>query len=171
MHEDELLDLVNDNDEVIGTIYRSEYDRMVAEKLGNIRAVELLIVNAEGKYWIPTRTAHKKIAPSGLDYSMGGHVGAGETYEESALREIQEELNLDLKQEDLEFVKKFPPNALPYFRSLYVYHSNEAPKFNPDDYVGAEWLSLEEIKEKLDHGVPAKVSIRETVDALLQAKA
>lgn len=167
--EDELLDLVNDRDETIGTILRSEYDRMVREKLGYIRAVEMFIQNDEGKLWIPTRTAHKKIAPNGLDYSMGGHVGAGEDYMTSALREIQEELNLDLRPTDLRFVKKFSPTELAYFRCLYVYRSNQAPGYNPDDFVGAEWLAPEEVIARIDNGIPAKTSLRETVLALLEA--
>ncbi|MDB5181418.1 MAG: putative hydrolase [Candidatus Saccharibacteria bacterium] len=168
--EDELLDLVNNKDEVIGTILRSSYEKMVAEKLGYIRAVEMFIQNDEGKLWIPTRTAHKKIAPNGLDYSMGGHVSSSESYVESALREIQEELNLDLQEDDLEFIKKFAPTNLPYFRCLYVYHSNEAPAYNPDDYVSAAWLTPQEIIASIDSGTPAKSSLRETVLALQASK-
>lgn len=167
MHEDELLDLVNENDEIIGTIHRSEYDRMVNEKLGYIRAVELFIVNDKGELWIPKRTAHKKIAPNGLDYSMGGHVSSCETYLQSALREIQEELNLTLQESDLQFIRKFSPDELPYFRVLYLYHSNEAPRYNPDDFVSASWLTPRQVIEQLDSGIPAKVSLRPTVNALL----
>lgn len=164
--EDELLDLVDVNDQPIGTILRSEYERMATERLGNIRAVEMFIQNDEGKLWVPKRADHKRIAPGGLDYSTGGHVGAGESYEDAAVREIKEELNLDITKEDLEFVRKFEPTELPYFRVLYIYHSNVAPRYNPDDFVSAEWLSPEELIKKLDGGVPAKSSMRETVAVL-----
>jgi len=164
---DELLDLVNEKDEVIGTILRSEYDRLTEEKLGYIRAVEMYIQNSDGKFWVPTRTAHKKIAPNGLDYSMGGHVSAGETYLVSALREIEGEINLRLQAEDLEWVHKFSPSTLPYFRTFYLYRSDAAPDFNPEDYVKAEWLSPQEILDKLDNGTPAKVSLRETIEFIL----
>lgn len=166
MH-DELLDLVNDKDEVIGTILRSEYDKLVTEKLGYIRAVEMFIQNSEGKLWVPKRAAHKKIAPNGLDYSMGGHVGSGEIYIESALREIQEELNISLVEDDLEFVHKFPPSNLPYFRAFYIYESDISPAYNTDDYVSADWLSPQEILDRLDAGIPAKDSLRETIEYLL----
>lgn len=164
---DELLDLVDGNDAVIGTIWRSEYQKMVDCKLGYIRAVEMFIVNSKGQLWIPKRTADKKIAPNGLDYSMGGHVSTGETYIESALREIQEELNLDLKEKDLEFIEKFAPLDLPYFRTLYTYKSDAAPSYNPNDFVSAEWLTPQELIAKLDAGVPAKTNMRETVSVLL----
>lgn len=78
--EDELLDLVNAHDEVIGTINRKEYDQMLQSNSGYIRASELFIINSKGRLWIPVRTAEKKIAPNGYDYSAAGHVGAGDTY-------------------------------------------------------------------------------------------
>lgn len=165
---DELLDLVNKQDEVIGTILRSEYGRLVEENLGYIRSVEMLIQNDAGKLWIPKRTADKKIAPNGLDYSMGGHVGSGEGYIESALREIKEELNLDLAPDDLQFIAKFEPTIIPYFRALYIYRSNETPNYNPDDFVSADWLSPDEIVAQIDSGASAKATLRETVVGLSQ---
>lgn len=164
--QDEILDLVDSDDNVIGVIKRSEYYRLETEKLGYVRAVEMFIQNDEGKLWVPTRNLDKKIAPGGLDYSMGGHVSAGETYLQSALRETQEELNLTLTEKDLKFVKKFTPGELPYFRTLYVCHSNTAPDYNPDDFSSAEWLSMEELVRKLDDGAPAKRSLRETAASL-----
>jgi 8-oxo-dGTP pyrophosphatase MutT (NUDIX family) len=165
--EDELLDLVNGKDELIGTIWRSQYDEMVGKKLGNVRAVEMLIQNDDGKLWIPKRTADKRIAPNGLDYSTGGHVSSGESYIQSALREIEEELNLVLTEADLTFIKKFAPLDLPYFRTLYIYHANDAPDFNPNDFVSAEWLTPQELIDKLDAGVPAKTNMCETISVLL----
>lgn len=165
MDDDELLDLVNIRDEVIGTLRRSEYDVVVVkEGCGYVRACEMLIQNDEGKFWIPTRTNHKRIAPGGLDYSMGGHVSAGETYLQSALREIREELNLELTAEDLIEVHKFPPDNLPFFRTLYVYHSNQTPDFNADDFTHAEWLSADEVLRRLDDGVKAKKSLRQAIE-------
>ncbi len=154
--KEEILDLVNDQDEVIGTIDRAKYDNMVEQNLGYIRSVELLIRNSSGQYWIPTRTPDKTIAPNGLDYSMGGHVDAGEGYIEAALREIREELNLHLKSEDIVFVTKFKPALIHYFRTVYLYETDQTPQYNPTDFVKAEWLSLEEIERRLKSGVPSK---------------
>lgn len=167
MEDDELLDLVDENDKVIGTIYRSEFYRLESENLGYIRACELFIQNDEGKLWIPKRTASKRIAPNGLDYSCGGHVGSGQTYMEAMLREIREELGLRLTPDDLRFIIKFRPRPkLPYFRNFYVYRSNTAPSYNPDDFVGAAWMTVEELAEKLQSGVPAKSSLLESVAVL-----
>lgn len=168
--DDEILDLVDAGDKVIGTIPREEYHAIVGGKPGYVRAVELFIVNSAGKLWIPTRTLAKKIAPGGLDYSMGGHVSAGESYVESALRETAEELNLRLTADDLEFVHKFVPGKLPYFRVLYVYKSDKTPEYNPDDFSSAEWMLPQELLAKLDAGVPAKQSLRETVELVFKTQ-
>lgn len=164
--QDEMLDLVNDKDEVIGTIARSEYNRLVEQKLGYLRVVELLIRNSVGKYWIPTRTANKRIAPNGLDFSMAGHLDAGEGYIDAALREIKEELNLDLKATDLIFITKFKPAFIPYFRVIYLYETDIAPHYNPDDFVKAEWLSVTEIEERLKGGMPAKQNLLMTIQEI-----
>lgn len=168
MEQDELLDLVDANDQVIDTIYRSKYDDLVREKLGWVRAIDMYIINKNKKLWVPKRTPHKTIAPNGLDYSCGGHVSSGETYIQSALREIEEELNLTLTADDLTFVKLFRDDELRYFRSVYVYYSNETPQYNPDDFVSAEWMSVPELLAKLESGVPAKKSIHETVTELVK---
>jgi len=167
--EEEILDLVNDKDEIIGKIKRSEADRLRPEELlGFIRATDMFMRNSEGKLWIPRRTPHKTIAPNGLDYSCGGHVSSGEDYDTTMTREIQEELNFTPDPNKLHYVTKMSPGVSPYFRAIYVYDSDETPNYNPEDFVSGEWLTPDELLNKLDEGVPAKSSIKETVLKLLE---
>ena len=166
--DEEILDLVNDKDEIIGKIKRSEVGRLVPEKLGYIRASDMFIKNSEGKLWIPKRTPDKTIAPNGLDYSCGGHVSAGDDYDTTITKEVEEELNFSLDPSKLHFVTKFVPASTPYFRAVYIYDSNETPAFNPNDFVSAEWMFPTDLLAKIDAGVPAKTSIRETVLKLLE---
>lgn len=164
---EEILDLVNAKDQVIGTIPRSEFYRLEDESLGYIRAAELFIINQRGQLWIPTRTANKTIAPNGLDYSMGGHVSSGEDYLTSALRETEEELNLQLQPMDLQLIHKFRPQpGLPYFRSLYIFRSNQEPEYNRDDFVSAAWLAPADVIAAIKSGTPAKTSLLASVEYL-----
>lgn len=165
MTTDELLDLVNEKDEIIGTIWRAEYDRLVKEELGYIRAVDLFIQNDNGDIWVPKRPAHKTIAPNGLDYSAGGHVSSGETYIEAMLKEVSEELNLDLAENDLELLGKMAPatGEPRYFREIYRFHTNATPQYNPDDFVSAEWMAVDDYITKLTSGTLAKQSILPTL--------
>lgn len=167
---DELLDLVDENDKVIGTIMRSQSMTVNREPKGYLRAAELFIRNREGKLWIPRRAPHKAIAPNSLDYSASGHVASGETYVQSALREISEELNLSLEPKDLKLLHIFPPTGdePKFFRAVFVYESNEAPNYNKDDFTEYYWLSAEELLSKLEAKEPAKRSLKETVRYLVE---
>lgn len=165
-NQEEWLDLVNNKDEVIGTIERGEIQELKKNDRGFVRAVDMYIQNDDGMLWVPKRTADKTIAPNGLDYSMGGHIDTGETYEQALMREAEEELNIKLEPAKLEFIKKFSPASTPYFRCFYIYHSNQTPQFNPDDFVSAQWLTPQELLTQIDAGVEAKSSIRETIEEL-----
>lgn len=161
--DDELLDLVDKNDTVIGTINRMDYDRLLSKNIGYIRAADLFILNNKGQLYTPVRTAHKTIAPNGYDYSVGGHVGSGDDYIRTIVREAQEELNIEISPNKIELVAKTVSDTIKYIRSVYLLRSSETPIFNPDDFVSAEWLYPNEVIEKIDNGHPAKSNLKETI--------
>lgn len=167
-NNDELLDLVDKNDQIVGTIWRSETTNLAENGRGYIRAVEMFIVNDIGELWIPKRTADKRIAPNGLDFSAAGHVSSGETYIEAMLKEIREELNLVLAPTDLEFVANIGPDENSYFRRMFAYRTNQVPVYNPKDFTSAEWVKPIDLLAKLDSGVPAKSTLRGAVALLEQ---
>jgi len=164
--DDEILDVVDGYDRVIGTVNRKNYDQFLQNGSGFIRASELFIINDEGKLWVPIRTAEKTIAPNGYDYSAAGHVESGEDYIETIIRETDEEINLKVAPEQLEFVAKLKSVSIKYIRSIYLLRTNDTPMFNPTDFVSAEWLSPEELITSIDKGHPAKSNLRDTVITL-----
>jgi 8-oxo-dGTP pyrophosphatase MutT (NUDIX family) len=166
---EELLDYVDGEDNVIDQMTRDQYYAL-ATPPGYLRAVELLLVNDEGKLWIPRRTKTKRIAPDCLDYSSGGHVDAGETYMQACLRETEEELSLKLQPSDLEFIMKFSPTPeVPYFRKLFVYRTNMEPAFNPEDFASAEWIEPQLLVERIKGGEKAKDSMLVTIEGYIKA--
>ena len=58
------------------------------------RCVFILARDAEGRIFVHRRTPTKLVFPSLYDMFVGGVVGAGETYDEAALREAEEELGV-----------------------------------------------------------------------------
>jgi len=167
--EGELLDLVDAEDQVVKTIPRGEYYANQDQYVGlNLRAADLFIMNDKGELWIPRRTMDRKIAPGGLDYSCGGHIGSGETYLNGLIREIEEELNLSLRAEDLKFVAKLGPRPdLPYYSELYLYKSNVAPTYNLEDFTEYQWIAPKDLIVLLESGEPAKTSMLETLNIVL----
>lgn len=170
MHQDELLDLLDENDVVIGTILRADYDVLIEKKLGYIRGTNIFIINDQGQLWIPKRTADKKIAPNGLDFSVGGHIDSGEDYLDAAIREAKEEINITISPADLVSIKKSRRDDVRYHTILYAYRYNETPQFNPEDFVSASWMTPQEVKAQILSGVPAKSDISDGVDALVSSE-
>lgn len=155
MTYDELLDLVDEHDCVIDTKYRSEVHEL---KLKNIRAVHCLMINSQGKVWIPRRSAHKKTVPLGLDMSVAGCVSSGETYDQAFERELAEELNLKLSEVVWERIGLMTPHEHGFnaFAMFYIIKSDCAPMYNPDEFVGYEWLTPQEILDKIAAGDVSK---------------
>ncbi|GAB7107299.1 NUDIX domain-containing protein [Streptomyces phaeofaciens JCM 4814] len=87
---DEILDIVDENDQVIGQFPRG---RAYAEGLRH-RCVFIQARDAEGRLFVHRRTPTKLVFPSLYDMFVGGVVGAGETYDDAALREAEEELGV-----------------------------------------------------------------------------
>lgn len=88
---DELLDIVDDADRVVGQAPRSE---AYARRLRH-RCVFVLVRDDRERVFVHRRAADKQLFPSGYDMFVGGVVGAGETYDAAAWREAREELGND----------------------------------------------------------------------------
>lgn len=87
---EEILDVVDEKDQVIGQAPRGE---VYARGLRH-RCVFVLVRDRAGRIFVHRRTAGKLMFPSLHDMFVGGVVGAGESYDEAALREAEEELGV-----------------------------------------------------------------------------
>jgi isopentenyldiphosphate isomerase len=94
---EELVDLVNDDGMTIAVVARRE---MRARRLPH-RCTYVLVFNQRGELFIHLRTPTKDVFPSHWDVTIGGVLTAGETFEQGARREIQEELGVIAQPEKL----------------------------------------------------------------------
>lgn len=85
---EELFDVVDEHDRVIAQAPRREVH---ARGLRH-RAVHLLVVNRVGRVFLQKRSMAKDNFPGVWDSSAAGHLGAGEDYDDTARRELEEEL-------------------------------------------------------------------------------
>ena len=92
--ENEVFDVVNERDEVIGREIRPEVHRLGLKH----RAVHILLTNARGEIFLQKRSMTKDSWPGAWDSSASGHLDAGEGYDEAAVREVREELGWELKE-------------------------------------------------------------------------
>ena len=118
---EEIFDVVNERDEVIGQVPRSEVH---ARKLLH-RAVHVFVFNSRGDLLLQKRSALKDEYPLCFTSSSSGHLSAGETYDEAAPRELQEELGLVVP---LERLARFPAGPETSFEHTVLYRSmTDAP--------------------------------------------
>jgi 8-oxo-dGTP pyrophosphatase MutT (NUDIX family) len=90
MATDDLVDLVDADDRVLGTTTRGD---VRARNLWH-RTVAVLCSNARGQLFVQQRSAHKDLFPEQYDMFTAGCVDAGESYEAAARRELGEELGV-----------------------------------------------------------------------------
>ncbi len=87
---EEIFDIVNDHDEVIGRLPRSKVHRDGLKH----RATHVLVFNSRGDVFLQKRSWKKDNSPGVWDSSASGHVDSGEEYDPCAVRELREELGL-----------------------------------------------------------------------------
>ena len=159
---EERIDLVDKNDVVISNTTRKE---IYANGIRNYRVIHAFLKNSAGKLWIPRRVSTKKLYPSGLDYSIAGHVESGETYVEALHKEAAEEANLDLSKIPYKEIANFNPytHDVHCFQKVYEIETDTAPDYNKEDFSEYEWLLPEEVIERFDNGEIGKEDIPEVI--------
>lgn len=87
---DEMVTIVDAHNQVMGAVPRRE---MRAKKLPH-RSTYILVFNSKGGLFVQKRTISKDIFPGYYDPVAGGVVLEGESYEQGARRELEEELGI-----------------------------------------------------------------------------
>lgn len=118
-------DIVNDQDEIIGkTTKRNLHTKGLTH-----RGVNVIFYNLKGEVFLQRRAPDKNTFPNNLDITVGGHVDSGDSYEEAALKETEEETGIKIKKQDLQFVTKIrrknvdqlTKTTSDYFCTVYSY--------------------------------------------------
>lgn len=86
----EIITIVDRHNRVIGTAPR----RVMRQENLIHRASYILVFNSSGEIFIQRRSMSKDIYPGYWDLAAGGVVLANESYQESAIRELEEELGI-----------------------------------------------------------------------------
>ena len=72
------------------------------------RAVHIFVFNSRGQLLVQRRSASKDEFPLTYTSSASGHVGAGETYDACAPRELTEEIGLDRRSSSWSSFRRAP---------------------------------------------------------------
>jgi isopentenyldiphosphate isomerase len=138
--DEEIFDVVNERDEVVGRAPRKEVH---ARGLWH-RAVHVLVFNASGEVFLQKRSMLKDTAKGKWDSSSSGHLDAGEDYDACAVRELREEIGLIMAQPPRRLFK-IDACAETGWEFCWVYRCESEGPFtlHPEEIEGGEWFAPE----------------------------
>jgi isopentenyldiphosphate isomerase len=139
---DELLYEVDELDQPIGPRKRGDIHRLGLRH----RAVHILVFNGRGELFLQKRSMAKDISPGHWDTSAAGHVDFGESYDDCAVRELNEELGVT-DPAGLRFLFKLPASAATGHEFVQVYRlAHDGPlALNPEEIDAGRWFATSEI--------------------------
>ena len=143
---DELLDLVNEKDEVIGTVWKSEAHGN--PKLIH-REVALVVSNEDGDILFQKKSLNKEYRPGGWTVSVAGHPFADEPIINAIKREAKEELGIQASSVKLLNKKLISKNSESRF--IYVFKTTLTRdyrfKVNELEVLKVKWISQDKLDE------------------------
>ena len=139
---EEIFDVVDANDQIIGTATRAEVH---AQKLTH-RAVHVFVFNKRGDLLLQKRSLLKDMCPGLWDSSVSGHLDAGESYEAAAVRELEEEMGITTETTPEEIARIAPglETGWEHMR-LYRIRHDGALRFPAAEVDAVMWFPLSEI--------------------------
>lgn len=140
----EILEIVDADDRVVGTATRADIHRRGLLH----RAVHVFVFNNHGEIYVQRRSASKDRHPLKLDSSAAGHVDPGETYEQTGVRELREELGLSVPLKEVLRVsasEKTDFEHVVLFKAITV----EEPTPNPEEILWGGFMPADRLPEMM----------------------
>ena len=121
----EYIDIFDENNNPIGIIK----EKQQAHEDGNFhRTAHIWIINDKNELLLQKRSATKKTHPNCWDISGAGHIKAGETVIDGAIRELKEELGVEIEEKDLQYITTIKSTKNPKnmeFQYVYLLNCNK----------------------------------------------
>ena len=139
----ELFYLVDDNDDVIGSV-----ERFIAHRSKTLkhRSIFILLFNDLGELLLQKRSQFKDSFPGFWTVSVSGHVTFGQTYDEAAKREMEEEIGLSFNLAPLQKIYIEEEREF-----AFIYRANCDGKikinFDQDEISEVKWVALKELPD------------------------
>ncbi len=133
--DNEILEITDENDRVTGTARRADIHRLGLMH----RAVHVFLFNGAGEIYVQRRSPDKDRFPSVLDSSAAGHTDPGESYADTARRELLEELGIEADLQEILRVSAGPITDNEHV-ALFRASSDRKPRPNPEEIQWGEFM-------------------------------
>ncbi len=154
----EYFDVLNELGEFTGRVESRE----VCHKEGLWhRAIYGFIVNENGDVLLQKRSKTKKLWPDLWDITAGGHVLSGEFGEQALIREVKEELGIDITSDEVKYlvgstsINEKGNIVNKHFNECYLINKEVDIKditLQEEEVSDIRWFPKEEILKRIDNG-------------------
>ncbi len=154
---EEYFDVLNERGEYTGKVESRE--KCHKEGLWH-KAVAIFIVNSKNQVLLQKRSPLKKLWPNTWDITAGGHVLAGEFGFEAVIREIKEELGVELNKNDITFLGSSISYNIKgdivnnHFNEYYIVNEDideTKLKLQEDEVSEVKWIDEDEIVKRIEN--------------------
>lgn len=152
----EYFDVLNSNGEYTNEVASREECH---EKGLYHKAVVVFIISTDGnKILLQQRSANKKLWPNLWDVTAGGHVLTNELGYQAVIRETKEEIGVDIKLNDLEFIGSTTSENIKgniinrHFNEYYIVYKDidiKDIKLQVEEVQDIKWFEKDEVIRKI----------------------
>jgi isopentenyldiphosphate isomerase len=143
MNED--LTIFSEDGNIIGSKNRGEVHTEPLQYWHGV--TQIWVFNKEHQLLCSKRSATVEGNPNKWQTYVGGHVKAGDSFEETAIKEINEEIGIDLNKDRLIFIDESKYEPAKHISKAYLVIFNlDTDKiiFNDGEISEIKWISIEE---------------------------
>jgi isopentenyl-diphosphate delta-isomerase type 1 len=138
------------------------------------RTAHIWIINDKNELLLQKRSATKKSHPNCWDISAAGHIQSGESVVQGALREIKEELGINVNENELKYIATIKSTKNPKnkeFGYVYLLKCNKKVEeyiFEDDEVSEVKYVYFEDLEKMVNKKIEGLLIHTEEFEKLFQ---
>ncbi len=149
-HPGEIWQEFDYNGERLGGISPSEMDESKIKVFGGVAVMLYRFTNGEVEFLFQHRSKYLMGNPDKWDVSAGGHTNLDENTIDAMVREVNEEIGVEIDKNKLEFAATYLRREVSVIVSLYFYDytgREDVFHFNDKEVEEVKWVKYSEVDE------------------------